>query len=110
RGYRALKVDPFGSGFYEMTRAEKNRSVGLIEAIRDAVGPDVEILIEMHGRFSPATAIDIARDLEPFRPSWVEEPVPPDNFEAMAKAAAKIHLPVATGERIHTRYETRRLL
>jgi galactonate dehydratase len=110
RGYRGLKVDPFGSGTYEMERAEKNRSVGLIEAIRDAVGPDVEILIEMHGRFSPATAIDLARDLEPFKPSWVEEPVPADNLEAMAKAAAKIRIPVATGERIHTRHETRRLL
>jgi galactonate dehydratase len=110
RGYKGLKVDPFGSGFYEMERAEKNRSVALIEAIRGTVGPDVEILIEMHGRFSPATAIDIARDLERFKPSWVEEPVPADNLEAMAKAASKINLPVAAGERIHTRHETRRLL
>jgi galactonate dehydratase len=82
----------------------------LIEAIRDSVGPDVEILIEMHGRFSPATAIELSADLEKFKPSWVEEPVPPDNLEAMAKAAAKINIPVATGERIHTRFETRRLL
>ncbi len=110
RGYHALKVDPFGSGFYEMERAEKNKSIALIEAIRAAVGPEVEILVEMHGRFSPATAIDISRDLEPFRPSWVEEPVPPDNPEALAKAAAKINLPVATGERLHTRFAVRRLL
>ena len=110
RGYRALKVDPFGSGFYEMERAEKVRSISLIEAIRGTVGPDVEIMIEMHGRFSPATAIEISRDLEPFKPAWVEEPVPPDNLEAMAKAAAKINIPVAAGERIHTRHETRRLL
>ncbi len=110
RGYRALKVDPFGSGFYEMERAEKNRSIALIEAIRAAVGPDVEILIEMHGRFSPATAIDLAADLEPFKPSWLEEPVPADNLEAMAKAAAKVRIPVASGERVHTRHETRRLL
>ncbi len=110
RGYRALKVDPFGAGFYEMERAEKNRSISLVEAIRGAVGPDVEILIEMHGRFSPATAIELARELEPFKPSWVEEPVPPDNHEAMAKAAAKINIPVAAGERVHTRFEVRRLL
>ena len=110
KGYRALKVDPFGAGFYEMERKEKNLSISLVEAIRSAVGPDCEIMIEMHGRFSPATAIDISQDLEKFKPSWVEEPVPPDNLEAMAKAAAKIKLPVATGERIHTRYETRRLL
>ncbi len=110
RGYRALKLDPFGAGFYEMEALEKRRSVALVEAVRDAVGPDVEILIEMHGRFSPATAIAIARELERFAPSWVEEPVPPDNMEALAKAAAKITIPVATGERLHTRWAVRRLL
>jgi galactonate dehydratase len=110
KGYRALKIDPFGAGLYEMERAEKNRSIAIIEAVRGVVGPDVDILIEMHGRFSPATAIDIARDLEPFRPAWIEEPVPPDNPEAMAKAAAKIRLPIATGERLHSRFEVRRLL
>jgi galactonate dehydratase len=110
RGYRALKLDPFGAGFYEMERSEKRLSVALVEAVRDAVGPDVEILVEMHGRFSPATAIELARQLEPFQPSWVEEPVPPDNAEMLAKAAAKIPLPIATGERVHTRYEARRLL
>jgi galactonate dehydratase len=110
RGYRALKLDPFGAGFYEMERSEKSLAISLVEAVRDAVGEDVDILVEMHGRFSPATAIEIARDLEPFRPGWVEEPVPPDNAEALARAAAGIRLPVATGERVHTRYETRRLL
>ena len=110
RGYRALKLDPFGAGFYEIERSEKRTALSLVEAVRDAVGPDVEILIEMHGRFSPATAIDLARSLERFEPSWVEEPVPPDNAEMMAKAAAGIAIPVATGERVHTRYEVRRLL
>jgi galactonate dehydratase len=110
RGYRALKVDPFGAGFYEMEDREKSLAIDLVEAIRDAVGPDVEILIEMHGRFSPATAIDLAHQLERFRPTFVEEPVPPDNLEMMAKAAKKIRLPVATGERIHTRFEVARLL
>lgn len=110
RGYRALKLDPFGGGFYELERSEKRLSIELVEAVRDAVGPEVEILIEMHGRFSPATAVEIARELERFEPTWVEEPVPPDNAEMLAKAAAKIRLPVATGERIHTRFEVRRLL
>src|SRR5581483_10728010 len=55
RGYRAAKLDPFGSGFYELPREELLRSVSLVEAVRDAVGPDFEILIEMHGRFSPVT-------------------------------------------------------
>lgn len=110
RGYRALKLDPFGAGFYELDPPERRRAVALVEAVRDAVGPDVELLIEMHGRFSPAAAAGLARDLEPFRPSWLEEPVPPDNPEALARAAAKIRLPVAAGERVHTRSEVRRLL
>ncbi|MDP9380710.1 MAG: mandelate racemase/muconate lactonizing enzyme family protein [Chloroflexota bacterium] len=109
RGYRALKFDPFGAGLYEMERAEKVKVVALVEAVRDAVGPEAEILIEMHGRFNPATAIEMARELEPFKPSWVEEPVPPENLAALKKAAEKINVPVATGERIHTRYEYRQL-
>lgn len=110
RGYRALKLDPFGAGFYELEPPEKTLSVSLVEAVRDAVGPETEILIEMHGRFSPATAVEMSRELEPFKPTWVEEPVPPDNIDALARAARKINVPVATGERAHTRYEVRRLL
>ena len=78
--------------------------------MRDSVGPEVEILVEMHGRFSPATAIQIAHELEPFQPSWVEEPVPPDNLAALAKAAAGINIPVATGERLHNKFEYRELI
>lgn len=109
KGYRALKFDPFGAGFYELDPAEKVRVLELVEAVRDAVGPENEILIEMHGRFNPATAIELARDLEPFKPSWVEEPVPPENLKALKKAADKINLPIATGERIHTRHDFREL-
>jgi galactonate dehydratase len=109
RGYRALKLDPFGAGVYELDRPEQLRSIALVEAVRDAVGPDVDILVEMHGRFNPATAIDIARQLEPFHPGWVEEPVPPENLAALKKAAERIRIPVATGERIHTRHEYREL-
>jgi galactonate dehydratase len=109
KGYRALKLDPFGSGFYELDRTEKMRSIALMEAVRDAVGPDVEIMVEMHGRFNPATAIELAHELEAFKPSWIEEPVPPENLAALKKASEKISLPVATGERLHTRYDYRQL-
>jgi galactonate dehydratase len=63
----------------------------------------------MHGRFTPAQAIAIARELEPFAPSWIEEPVPPENLRALAKVARKVNIPVATGERIHNRFEFREL-
>ncbi len=112
KGYKALKFDPFGAGFYELERAEKLRIIELVEAVRDAVGPDVEIMIEMHGRFNPATAIELTRELARFAPSWVEEPVPPENIAALRKtseAIAALGVPVATGERMHTMYEFREL-
>jgi galactonate dehydratase len=109
RGYRALKLDPFGAGTSELAPGEQRRAVALVEAVRDAIGPDNELLVEMHGRFTPATAIAVARELEPYRPSWIEEPVPPENLKALAKVAAQVRIPVATGERIHVRHEFREL-
>ncbi|RMI45165.1 mandelate racemase/muconate lactonizing enzyme family protein [Streptomyces triticirhizae] len=109
RGYLALKLDPFGTGSFELDHAETVRSLSLVEAVRDAIGPERELLLEMHGRFSPATAIRLAKELEPFQPSWLEEPVPPENLKALAKVAEKTTLPIATGERIHDRIEFREL-
>jgi galactonate dehydratase len=109
RGYRALKFDPFGAGLWELEPEERRRSIALVEAVRDAVGEDVEMLIEMHGRFAPSAAIEIARELERWRPGWIEEPVPPENLKALAKVAERVSIPVATGERIHARGEFREL-
>jgi galactonate dehydratase len=109
RGYRALKVDPFGPGRLELDHAERVRSIALVEAVRDAVGDDTELLVEMHGRFAPHEAVRMARLLEPFAPAWIEEPVPPENLAALAKVAERTSLPVATGERIHDRIEYREL-
>jgi galactonate dehydratase len=110
RGYRALKLDPFGAGSFELEPDERRRAIALVEAVRAAIGPDAELLVEMHGRFTPAAAIAIARDLEPFAPSWIEEPVPPENLAALEKVARRVSIPVATGERIHVRHEFRELL
>jgi galactonate dehydratase len=110
KGYRALKLDPFGSAQGDLEPAELREALALVEAVRDAIGSDRKLLVEMHGRFTAAAAIRISRALEPFDPFWVEEPVGPDNAKAMAKAAAGIRVPVATGERLHTRHEFRELL
>lgn len=103
RGYRALKFDPFGAGAGELSRAEHRRSVELVYAVRDAIGPEVELFVEMHGRFTASQAIALARDLEGAAPGWLEEPVPPDQPAALARVAAHTPLPIATGERLHTR-------
>ena len=109
RGYRALKIDPFGTGHFELGQQETRYAVSLIEAVRDAIGPDAELMLEMHGRFSPSTAVRIAHEMAPFRPAWLEEPVPPENLKALSKVAGKVDLPIATGERIHDRIEFREL-
>ena len=109
RGYRALKLDPFGSGSYELEPAERRHAISLVEAVRDAIGPDAELFIEMHGRFTAATAISLARELARFQPSWIEEPVPPENLAALEKVSRQAPIPIASGERIHVRHEFREL-
>jgi len=106
-GYRALKIDPFGTGSYEMTEQEKRRSMDIVAAVRATIGPEAEIFIEMHGRFAAHTAIDLAHRLAPFRPGWFEEPVPPENTHALVdvrRAVAPLGIPVAAGERLFTRF------
>ncbi len=113
KGYRALKFDPFGASHFEFSYAEKRLSLALVAAVREAVGPDIDLFIEMHGRFTPAGAIEMARELAPFRPGWIEEPVPPENVRALKKVmdgVAPLGIPVATGERIHTPGDAQELL
>lgn len=113
KGYRALKFDPFGGSFFDFTTREKKLSIRLAQAVREAVGEDVDLLIEMHGRFTPAGAIEMARELAPLKPGWFEEPVPPENLDALKKVydgVAPLGIPIATGERIHTPGDVRPLL
>ena len=107
RGYRALKLDPFGAASAELPAADRRRAEAIIAGVRDAVGPDVGILVEMHGRFTPATAVGVAAMLEPYDPEWIEEPVPPENAAALARVRASTKIPIATGERLHTIAEAR---
>ena len=102
RGYRALKLDPFGAASAELAAADRRRAESIVAAVRDAVGPDVQICVEMHGRFTTATAVRVAAILEPYDPEWIEEPVPPENAAALARVRASTRIPIATGERAHT--------
>jgi galactonate dehydratase len=107
RGYRALKLDPFGHASAELDAAERRRAVAIVAAVREAVGPDVGIMLEMHGRFTPATAAAVARLVEPFAPEWIEEPTPPENPQTYRNVRAATPLPIATGERAHTMEDIR---
>jgi galactonate dehydratase len=82
-----------------MNREELNHAVEIVGAVREAVGPDVDLLIEGHGRFTPGMAVEVADRLEPFDPTWFEEPCPPDNVDGLRKVAEKSRIPIATGER-----------
>ncbi len=79
-------------------------AVDNVAAVRDVVGPDVDICIEVHGRLSPAWAIEMARRLRRFAPLFYEEPVPVENARALARVARAIKIPVATGERLCTKF------
>ena len=110
RGYRGLKLDPFGAAHAELPPDEWGRVEAIVAAVRRAVGPEVQIYIEMHGRFTSAAAARVAAMLERYDPGWIEEPVPPDNDEALARVRAATRLPIATGERAHTTAEIRAIV
>lgn len=110
RGYRGLKLDPFGAATAELSEAELRRSVTIVSAVREAVGDDVQIMVEMHGRFRSATAIRAAAALEHLSPTWIEEPVPPGNVHGLRNVRRSTRLPIATGERIHELEELAPLL
>lgn len=98
-GYTALKFDPFGAAYRFFDAAEERLSLAIIRAVRDAVGDDVDLLIEGHDRFSVSTAIRIGKQLEEFRPMWFETPVMSTDIAATVEVARAISVPVATGER-----------
>ena len=110
RGYRALKLDPFGAASAELSSSERRRVVSIVAAVREAVGPDVQIMCEMHGRFTPSIAAQVAALIEPYDPEWIEEPVPPENADALSRVRAATRLTIATGERAHTAEDIRPFL
>ncbi len=110
KGYRGLKFDPFGDCGRDPTAAEVRRSVELVQAVRQGVGPDVDVLIDAHGRFSVGAAIDICRKLDSCGLYWMEEPVDADNHGALAAVGRAIPQRLATGERCTSRYLLQSLL
>lgn len=109
-GWDALKFDPLPGSMLAASRQELRIAVEKVSAVREAVGADVDILIECHGRLSPESAIRFADAITEYRPFWIEEPVPAHNPLAMRKVRAHTRVPVATGERLSTRWQYRELL
>jgi len=101
KGYIGLKFDPFGNGNMELTRAEYAKSMDLVEAVNSAVGSEVQMFIEMHGRFAPYQAVEICKDLEKFKPGFVEEPCRPLDVQALKYVMEHTCVPIAAGERLY---------
>ncbi len=109
-GYTALKVlvvprtEPL-DGNAPLRHAER-----LFGALRETVGDDVDLMVDFHGRTTPAMAIQYGKALEPYRPFFLEEVCPPENVDGMVEVARALNIPLATGERLVTRYEFREVL
>lgn len=114
-GYTAMKFDPFairpdGSWGYPGRVIEKDMARCVYErvkAVRKAVGPDVDILIECHGNLGTTSAIQIGKSLEELAPFFYEEPVDALNVDCMKKVAENVNVPIAAGERLYSRYHFR---
>ena len=115
QGFNALKFDPFminlqgksenPERFIEKKQA--HMAVKRVEAVREAVGSDVDILIEVHGNLGTTSAIELGRRFSEFDPYFYEEPVDPMNVESMLKVSRNVPIPIAGGERLYTRYQFR---
>ncbi len=104
-GYRALKFDPFGSAGLTVSEEELAESLARVAAVREAVGPQVGLMIEGHGRFGIHSAVRIGRELERFDLLFFEEPLPPGDFGALRRVADAVRVPIAAGERCYSARE-----
>lgn len=109
-GIKALKWDPFGASHMTITPEQMEKSIRNVSAVREAVGTDVELLIECHGRFNPTTAVQISKELAQFKVKFMEEPCPPDNFDSTAWVRDHSAVPIAAGERCYGKYAVNDLL
>lgn len=110
-GFTAVRFAPFISGFERMRHSRiVDIAVSQVKAVREAVGDDVDICLDIHGRVDPYQAIVIAKELEPYRIFFYEDPILPENIDMMTYVAQHINIPIATGERLYTIYDFMELI
>ena len=108
KGVKALKFDPLQGCGYFIESEQAKQVVKAIRLVREAVGDDVALMIDVHGRLSPNNSIKLAREVEQYHPDWWEEPIPTDaGVEDLARVASSINIPVVAGERVYTRWGIR---
>ncbi len=111
-GYTAIKMSPHMRGTNSKPYNYVTRMAGQrVRAVREALGPDVDIGVDIHAKFFEVIrAIRMAKEIEPYHPMWLEEPIRPENTEAMAKLAEHVNIPLASGECNYTKHEFREIL
>lgn len=110
KGYGALKFDPFGTAWKDMSPDEAEAAVELVAAVREAVGPRIGLIIEFHGRLSAGAAAETILRLERFNPLWCEEPVAPENLDLLSHVKRQVRCAIAAGERLYTLADFHRLV
>ena len=113
-GFTAVKFDPVSpfTAFdpRQLSLEALDRAERFVKMLREALGPRCDLLFGTHGQMTTSSAIRLAKRLEPYDPLWLEEPVPPENADEMARVARQTSIPIATGERLGSKYEFARLL
>ena len=103
-GYTAFKSGPGGKWRGHEPPAVIDSFVECAYTMREWVGPDVELAFDFHGKMTPALAVEICHEIKGMRPMFVEEPVPQENVDALVEVSSKVPFPIATGERLLTRW------
>jgi galactonate dehydratase len=117
-GFTAIKFDvddlehpaKFDAFNHTVNNAELRSMTERVAAVREAIGPDVDLAIDLHARYDVPSACRIAWELEPFRLMWLEEPVPAENIDALARVRAQTRTPICVGENLYLRWGFRELL
>ena len=114
QGFTAVKFDPVGAYTpldpRQLSLEDLIKVENFVKIIHSSVKNKCDLLIGTHGQMTTASAIRLAKRLEKFDPMWFEEPVPPENFEEMGRVSLSTSIPIATGERLTTKYEFSKIL
>ena len=105
--YKEIGHDPY---LRNLTPKDLRRIALGMEWVREFLGPDTDFAVEAHWKYDVNDAINMAKAIEPVKPMWIEDPVPPDNIEAMARVTHAINIPVCTGENLYGRHGFRKLI
>jgi len=110
KGFTAVKMNATEELQYVDSHKKIDEAIKRIAAVRESVGPDVGVGVDFHGRVHKPMAKILAKELEPFHPMFIEEPVLPENNEALREIANHVSIPIATGERMFSRWDFKKLL